>query len=57
VNIRHMIAYVQVYIHIRKGIEVDISINNQRDVFLLQKAYHYAVEWMEQNNTTLTLVL
>jgi hypothetical protein len=50
-----MIAYVQIYIHIRKGVEVDISIKNNRDVILLTQAYSYAIEWMNQNNFKLII--
>ena len=52
-----MISYVQIYIHIRKNIEVEISINDTRDLLLLQKAYQIAVNWMEQNNCKLTIIL
>lgn len=52
-DIKTMIAYVQIYIHIRKNVEVNINIRDNRDVFLLQKAYNDAVNWMDQNNFTL----
>lgn len=52
-----MIAYVQIYIHIRKNVEIEISINGTRDLFLLQRAYQSAVTWMEENNCKLTIVL
>ena len=54
-NIKKMIAYVQIYIHIRKGVQVDINIQNSRDIFLLTNAYNIAIEWMEQNNFKLII--
>lgn len=56
-SLEKMIAYVQIYIHIRKNREVEISINDTRDLLLLQKAYQIAVNWMEQNNCKLTIIL
>ena len=56
-SVEKMIAYVQIYIHIRKNIEVEISINDTRDLLLLQKSYQIAVNWMEQNNCKLTIIL
>ncbi len=50
-----MIAYVQIYIHIRKEKQVDISITSARDIFLLNQAYNYAVEWMNENDVKLTI--
>lgn len=50
-----MIAYVQIYIHIRKCEQVDIAIRNSHDFFLLNQAYNYAVHWMRENNVTLTI--
>ena len=51
-----MITYVQVYIHIRKGIEVNIQIRDTRDIFLLTRAYNTAQEWLQQQNLTLTQI-
>ena len=45
-----MVAYVQIYIHIRKGVEVNINIQSNRDIILLSQAYSSAIEWMNQNN-------
>lgn len=56
-SLEKMIAYVQIYIHIRKNVEIEISINGTRDLFLLQRAYQSAVTWMEENNCKLTIVL
>jgi hypothetical protein len=54
-NINKMIAYVQIYIHIRKGVEVNINIQNGRDILLLTQAYNLAIEWMNQNNFRLII--
>ena len=54
-DIKTMIAYVQIYIHIRKNVEVKINIRDNRDIFLLQKAYSDAVNWMDENNFRLIL--
>lgn len=50
-SIHEMIAVVQVYIHIRKGVEVKIKVTSPRDIMLLQLAYEAATEWMQANNT------
>ena len=44
-----MIATVQIYIHIMKGVEVDISIRDTRDLMLLTSAYTIAKNWMNNN--------
>lgn len=50
-----MIAIVQVYIHIRKGIEVQISVpKDKRQLLKLIEAYGYAKKWMEFNNVKMT---
>jgi hypothetical protein len=54
-DINKMIAYVQIYIHIRKGVEVDIKIQNGRDLLLLTQAYNSAIDWMNQNNFRLVV--
>jgi len=51
-----MVAYVQMYIHIRKDKEVKIEINTPRDLRLLVKAYNIAVRWMTENGTTIRQV-
>lgn len=56
-DIKTMIAYVQIYIHIRKNVEVKIDIRDNRDVLLLQRAYIDAVNWMDQNNFRLIVSL
>ena len=45
-----MIATVQIYIHHRKGVEVDIDIRSLSDVAKLTHAYNIAVEWLNANN-------
>ena len=48
--VSQMIAILQIYIHHRKDVEVNISIpTNARQMLLLQKAYSEAVEWLENN--------
>lgn len=51
-----MIAYVQIYVHIRKNVQINISINNSRDFLLLRKAYEIALNWMNENNCQLTII-
>ena len=41
-----MIAFVREYIYIRKGVNINISIHNEREVFLLTQAYNHAIQWM-----------
>ena len=48
-----MIAIVQLYIGVRKGVEVDIKINGILDIALLTKAYHIANNWMLDNNVSI----
>lgn len=56
-DIPHMISILQVYIHIRKDKQVKINQpKNHRDLILLVKMYDYAISWMEQNNTKITLI-
>ncbi len=54
-NIKKMIMYIQIYIHIRKGVEVDISIQNDSDIFKLTAAYNCAINWMNENNVKLII--
>ena len=49
-DIKKMIAIVQLYIHIRKDKEVSISIKNTKDLLLLSKAYGIAIDWINNNN-------
>lgn len=49
-----MIAIVQIYIHLRKGQEVNISINNTKDLLLLSKAYGIAIDWINNNDVKIT---
>jgi hypothetical protein len=48
-SIEQMIAIVQIYIHHRKGKEVQISINSARDIMLLTKAHSIALNWLNNN--------
>lgn len=52
-DIKKMISIVQIYIHIRKGVEVDISIKNTIDLMKLSTAYKIANDWMVKNNVSL----
>ena len=49
-DVKRMIAILQIYIHLRKGIEVDINIRNMRDIILLKNAYDTAIGWMTEND-------
>jgi hypothetical protein len=49
-SVKEMIATVQIYIHHRKGVEVDIDIRSLSDVAKLTHAYNIAVEWLNANN-------
>lgn len=55
-SIEEMIAYVQVYIHIRKEKEVSINVNGARDFILLTQAYNIAQMWMAENVKSLKFV-
>jgi len=48
-SVEEMIAIVQVYIHHRKNIEVNITIRNNKDLFKLIKAYDIAGSWLNNN--------
>ena len=48
-SIKEQIAVVQHYINIRRNKAVQISIKNQRDVFMLAKAYSTASRWFTEN--------
>ena len=47
--VEQMIATVQIYIHHRKNVEVNIQIRNNRDLLLLTKAYNIANSWLMDN--------
>ena len=51
-----MIAIIQCYIKIRKDKDVNIVIRNERDHFLLIKAYNIATTWMGNNNVKITII-
>lgn len=48
-SIDEMIAVVQMYIHHRKDVEVQISIRNINDVAKLTHAYNIAYQWLMEN--------
>lgn len=52
-----MISFVQVYIHIKTGKQVNIIIRNENDVLLLRKAYLIAINYFELNNIKLILLV
>jgi len=49
-NIKEMIAIVQMYIHHRKDIEVNIQIRDMHDIAKLTMAYNIAIELLNENN-------
>lgn len=49
-TISEMIAVVQMYIHHRKDVEVQIAIEHPSDIPKLIKAYNIALEWLQNNN-------
>ena len=52
-----MIATVQCYIHIHKGVEVDIQVPQTNDhLFKLIQAYQVARDWMTNNNVKMTSI-
>jgi hypothetical protein len=48
-SIEEMIAIVQIYIHHRKGKEVQIAITSARDIMLLTRAHSIALNWLNNN--------
>lgn len=48
--IEQMIATVQIYIHHRKNVEIQIAIRNAQDIMKLQRAYAIANQWLNENN-------
>ena len=48
-NINEMIAVVQMYIHHRKDVEVQISLRSLEDVAKLTHAYNIASDWLNNN--------
>lgn len=58
-NITEMIVVVQCYIHLRKGVEVNInpnSLNNPLQYAKLAEAYNIAIEYFRQNNTVINKI-
>ena len=52
-DIKEMVAIVQLYIHLRKDVEVQINLQqfkNLMAIILLQNAYSVAVGWLNENN-------
>ena len=50
-DVKKMIATVQLYIHLRKNVEIEINIRNERDLILLSQAYFTAQDWIRKNVT------
>lgn len=48
-DIKTMIATIQVYIHHRKGVEVQISPRLPDELPLLLRAYSIAQDWLNKN--------
>ena len=48
-NVEEMIAIVQMYIHHRKDVEVQIKLRNLEDIAKLTMAYNIASEWLTNN--------
>jgi len=48
-SIEEMIAIIQIYIHHRKGKEVQIKITSARDIMLLTRAHSIALNWLNNN--------
>ena len=53
-DVKKMIAIVQIYIHNRTNKEVNINIESPRDLLLLHKAYNIANKWLNYNNSEIT---
>jgi len=48
-NVQKMIAVVQIYIHHRKDVEVNIDIKSFEDITKLTIAYNIALNWLNNN--------
>jgi len=52
-----MIALLQVYIHIRKGVEVQIAMpQTKEDLIKLIQAHGYADKWLSDYETKITIL-
>ena len=49
-SVEEMIAVVQMYIHHRKDVQVNIKIESLSDIAKLTHAYNIACAWLEENN-------
>lgn len=50
-RVHEMIALLQIYIHTRKDVEVQIAIPKDRNALLLMiKAHGYAKKWLSSHN-------
>lgn len=54
-NVKKMIALVQLYIFHRKGVEIQIRINGMMDMIKLQKAYQYAMGWFDFHDVKISV--
>lgn len=53
-SIEQMVLTVTHYINVRKGVVVQLDLNQFREfknVSLLQQAYNYAIRWFNHHNT------
>lgn len=50
-NLKEIIATIQIYIHHKKGVEVDITPNLPKDMTKLLHAYTIAKNWLTKNRT------
>lgn len=48
-DVKKMIAIVQMYIHHRKNVEVSLKIESINDINKLKKAYNIAMNWFDNN--------
>ena len=58
-TLQEMVAVVTTYINHRKGVNVDINLQqfqNPMNVLLLQQAYSTAVNWFTSNNGSINFL-
>lgn len=56
-RVANMIALLQVYIHIRKGVEVQIAMpQTKEDLIKLIQAHGYADKWLSDYETKITIL-
>ena len=58
-DINNMIAVIQIYIAIRKDVEVELNLTqfeNPLNIMSLHRAYSLASQWMQENKVNITPV-